>query len=99
VSESLPPIRVRGLGKKGINMATFTLNGGYSYSGGIEVDADTIDEAAELWYDRWSSNGLRRVEGVLWPCFGDMEFDDYAVINYDTEETLTRREVMELMEV
>ena len=62
-------------------MATFTLNGGYSYSGGIEVDAD------------------RKVDGVYYPCFGDMEFDDYAVINYDTEETLTRREVMELMEV
>tara|TARA_B100001094_G_scaffold256576_1_gene255824 strand:- start:850 stop:1107 length:258 start_codon:yes stop_codon:yes gene_type:complete len=84
---------------KGINMATFTLNGGYSYSGGIEVDADTIDEAAEKWYDRWSSNGRRKVDGYYYPVFGDIEFDDYAVINYDTEDTLTRHEVMELMEV
>jgi len=77
-------------------MNTYTLNGGYSYAGGIEVEAESIESAAAEWFDRWSSNGNRRVAGVYWPVFGDMEDTDYAVINYDTEEALTYLEVLSL---
>lgn len=77
-------------------MNTYTLNGGYSYSGGIEIEAANIEEAAAEWFDRWSSNGHRRIEGVLWPCFGDMDDEDYAVVNYDTEEAMTRKDILEL---
>jgi hypothetical protein len=77
-------------------MNTYTLNGGYSYSGGIDIEAANIEEAAAEWFDRWSSNGHRRIEGVLWPCFGDMDDEDYAVVNYDTEEAMTRKDILEL---
>jgi hypothetical protein len=77
-------------------MNTYTLNGGYSYSGGIDIEAATIEEAAAEWFDRWSSNGLRRIEGVFWPCFGDMDDEDYAVVNYDTEEAMTCKDILEL---
>ena len=77
-------------------MSTYTLNGGYSYAGGIDIEADSIEDAAAEWYDRWSSNGIRKVAGYLWPVFGDCEDEDYAVIDYATEEVMTRKEVMEL---
>jgi len=75
-------------------MITYTLNGGYCYSGGIDIECDSIMEAAAQWFDRWSSNGHRMVAGYLWPCFGDMADDDYAVVNYATDETMTRAEIM-----
>ena len=77
-------------------MDTYVLIGGYSYDGVIQVEADTIEEAAEKWYDRFRSNGLAKVDGVLWPCFGDMHDDAYAVINFDTEETLTRKDILRM---
>jgi len=96
VSEAPPPVRVWGLGEKGTIVNTYTLNGGYSYAGGIEVEADSIESAAAEWFDRWSSNGNRKIAGVYWPVFGDMQDSDYAVINYDTEEALTYVEVLAL---
>ena len=75
----------------------YELNGGYSYSGPIETTATTFGEAAEQWYDRYRSNGHRMVDGVYWPCFGDMDDDDYAVVN-GCDEAMTRGEILAMME-
>lgn len=75
-------------------MSTYTIIGGYSYAGGIDIECGSMSDAAAAWFDRWSSNGRRYIDGVLYPCFGDMEEDDYAVVNFDTDETLTRAEVL-----
>lgn len=75
-------------------MSTFSLNGGYNYAECIDVEVSTLEDAAAEWFDRWSSNGNRKVGGYYYPCFGDMEDSDYAVINFDTEETLSRSEVI-----
>ena len=77
-------------------MREFIIEGGYNYTGPITVLADSIEEAAWEWYDRYSSNGLRSVDGSLWPCFGDMEDDSYAVVDPRTEDTMTRAEVLDL---
>lgn len=74
----------------------FKLNGGWNYSGLHTSSAVTLEEAAAEWYDRYSSNGLRRIEGFFYPCWGDMEDTEYAVVNYETEETMTRAEVMRM---
>lgn len=79
-------------------MNTYELNGGYNYGGLIEVQADTIEDAAAAWYDRWASNGQRMIDGVLWPVFGDMPDDDYAVINYDNDDTMTRAEILAMFD-
>lgn len=81
-----------------MNNYTWTLGGGHNYRGGIEIDAPCIADAADAWFDRWSSNGQRRIEGVFWPCFGDMDDDDYAVMCFDTEQSLTRKQVLEMMD-
>ena len=98
MSEAPSPVRVRELGRKGISVKTYSLNGGYSYGGTIDVAAATIADAAGMWFDRWSSNGLRKVEGVYWPCFGDMDDDDYAVIDYVNEEVMTRKAVLDMFQ-
>tara|TARA_R110000751_G_scaffold267999_1_gene367774 strand:+ start:368 stop:610 length:243 start_codon:yes stop_codon:yes gene_type:complete len=75
---------------------TYVLNGGGSYVGGIEIEADSMESASHEWYARYASNGQYKVDGFLYPVFGsDIELDDYAVIDFDTLETLTRSEVME----
>ena len=39
-----------------------------------------------------------KVNGCLYPVFGsDVDLHDYAVINYETEETLTRKQIMEMV--
>ena len=73
---------------------SIVLNGGYNYGGVIETDARTLEEAAEMWYDRYASNGHRKVDGVLWPCFGDMDDSDAAVVDYKTDEYLRRGEII-----
>lgn len=75
-------------------MKTYSLYGGYNYSSLIDIKASCLEDAAAEWYDRWASNGNRKVDGVYWPCFGDMADDDYAVIDYDTEDTMTRGEIL-----
>lgn len=77
-------------------MSTFSLFGGYNYNGCVDVQADSLEQAAEQWYDRYSSNGLRRVDGVVWPCWGDMPDDSLAVGNFDTDQYMTRAEVLAL---
>jgi hypothetical protein len=75
----------------------YELNGGYNYSGTIEVDATTLGDAAERWYDRYRYGHHYQVDGCYWPCFGDMEDDGYAVINFDTDEAMTRSEILAMM--
>ena len=75
----------------------YQLVGGYNYSGMIEVAADTVTEAAEQWYDRYRYGDIYSVDGCYWPCFGDMEGDDYAVVNFDTDEVVTRGEILAMM--
>jgi hypothetical protein len=68
-----------------------TMVGGYSYSMGEPEAFPTYRAACEAWADRHSSNGLRLVDGVYWPTWGDMADDDYAIA---TEyEGLTRDQV------
>lgn len=75
-------------------MGTFHLYGGYSYNGSDTVEVETIDEACSIWLDRFLSNGVRAIDGVRFPCWGEMGDDNYAVVNFDTEETRTRYEIM-----
>lgn len=75
-------------------MSKYLLIGGYSYSGAEELEFPTMERACEEWMDRWFSNGQRYVNGTLYPCWGDMEDDDYAVVNLDTEETRTRIDLL-----
>lgn len=79
-------------------MNTYEIFGGWNYAGSIDLNVETLQEAAGAWYDRYSSNGWRFVDGVLWPCFGVMSEDDIAVLNPGTEEYLTRAEVIALFE-
>jgi hypothetical protein len=75
----------------------YELNGGYNYSGTVETDATTLNDAAEQWYDRYSYGHHRKIDGCYWPCFGDMEDDGYAVVNFGTDEAMTRSEVLAMM--
>ena len=75
-------------------MGTFHLYGGYSYNGSDTVETETIDEACSIWLDRFLSNGIRPIDGVLFPCWGDMDDDSCAVVNYETDETRTHHEMM-----
>jgi len=76
----------------------FTLNGGASYMGGIEIETDSLESAGHEWYLRYVSNGQYKVDGYLYPVFGNgVDLNDYAVIDYETGETLTRKEIMELV--
>ena len=70
---------------------------GHSYSGTVETDATKIFDAAEQWYERYRHGHHRKIDGRYWPCFGDMADDGYAVINFDTDEAMTRGEVLEMM--
>ena len=74
----------------------YELNGGYNYSGPIEVVATTFGEAAEQWYERYRYGGSHSIDGVYWPCFGDMDDDDYAVVN-GCDEAMTRGEILAMM--
>lgn len=71
----------------------FTLYGGYSYSlpDGPE-QFDNVRAACDAWLARWHSNGITKVDGVLWPTWGDMEDDDYAIIH--DGDALSKREVI-----
>ena len=75
----------------------YELNGGYNYSGAVETDATTLNDAAEQWYERYSYGHHHKVDGCYWPCFGDMDGDDYAVVNFATDETMTRSEILAMM--
>ena len=82
----------------------YELMGGYNYSGPIETDATTLNDAAEQWHERYrygrsyyGSDPFHKVDGISWPCFGDMEDDSYAVVNFDTDEAMTRAEVLAMM--
>ena len=72
----------------------YKLFGGYNYSGTVETDATTIEDAAQQWYDRYRYGDIYKVDGCYWPCFGDMEDDGCAVVNFGTDEAMTRSEVL-----
>ncbi len=77
---------------------TYTLNGGPSYMGGVDIETDSLESAGYQWYLRYVSNGQFKVDGCLYPVFGSgVDLHDYAVINYETEETLTRKQIMEMV--
>ena len=75
----------------------YKLFGGYNYSGPSETDATTIFDAAEQWHERYRYGDVYKVDGCYWPCFGDMDDDSYAVVNFDTDEAMTRAEVLAMM--
>ena len=75
----------------------YELMGGYNYSGPIETDAITLNDAAEQWHERYRYGDVYKVDGCYWPCFGDMDDDGYAVVNLDTDEAMTRAEVLAMM--
>lgn len=73
-------------------MVEYTMYGGYSYAiGEPELFVD-VREACKVWAERHDSNGIRRVDGLFYPTWGDMDDDDYAITTeYDG---LTKSEVM-----
>lgn len=78
------------------DMVEVTMCGGYSYTIGDPETFPSYRAACEAWYDRWSSNGIRKVDGVLWPTWGDMADDGYAIVTeYDG---LTREQVIAIAE-
>jgi hypothetical protein len=75
-------------------MNTYEIWGGYNYAGPITVTCETLGDAADEWLARWNSNGIWKVDGVFWPCFGDMDDEAIAVIDPVSERYLTRRQVL-----
>ena len=76
---------------------TYTLNGGPSYMGGVDIETDSLESAGYQWYLRYISNGQYKVDGYFYPVFGsDIELNEYAVIDSETLETLTRSEILAL---
>lgn len=59
-------------------MPTFTVNGGHSYAIGEETH-DSLLAACEAYADRHDSNGTRSINGVLYPCWGDIDHDADAI--------------------
>lgn len=75
-----------------IELQQFTLWGGYSYSHGEPEPFASLEDACDAWEDRRSSNGLRMVDGTLWPAYGDMGDDDCAITT--EHEGWTRAQVL-----
>lgn len=73
-----------------------TMYGGYSYAIGDPETFPTYRAACEAWADRESSNGIRRVDGVFWPTWGDMADDDYAITT--EADGLTAQQVRDIAE-
>lgn len=72
------------------------MSGGWSYSIGDPEVFDNIREACETWADRMASNGVRPIDGVLYPCWGDASDEEYVIA---TEfDGLTKSEVLAVAE-
>ena len=70
------------------------MNGGWNYATGEPETFATLQDAAEAWADRHDSNGLRRINGVFFPGWGDMEDDSYAIVTED--DGWTKAEVLRM---
>lgn len=57
-----------------------TMHGGYNYKPTNIEYFGSIEEAMHAWWERFQSNGTTKVDGILYPGWGDMRADDAAII-------------------
>lgn len=74
---------------------TATLWGGHSYAHGDAETFPSLAAAAAAYVDRYDSNGIRKVDGVYWPAWGECA-DDAYVITTEDGDGWTRAEVFAL---
>lgn len=55
------------------------MHGGHNYTVGDPEYFPSIEAAMDAWWERFESNGVVKVDGVLYPGWGEMEADDTAI--------------------
>ena len=60
-------------------LTDFWLWGGYSWAHGEPERFPSLDAACRKYVERHESNGIRMVDGFLWPTWGDCADDEYVI--------------------
>lgn len=73
-------------------MIDFWLWGGHSYVVGDPEQFPSLEDACCAYVDRHEGNGIRPIDGILYPTWGDCADDEY-VITDSNGDGWTRAEV------